>query len=281
MDFFNRKGSQVSIRIKDPKTYIEDIKQLEIPQTPFDHLDHLIPRDWFALPTETTTADIRFDRSEIKRLIELKRSDSNEISKIQVADQGLRDIRDMLGRLRHLGYVATFDIVNSYERAQLNEEFQFLKKEIENLAIATEFNGRPLLQAKPRNLKINVNTREFGLPAYDQLYLNPYEFLEDEEEEDWEDWDEDEIPPGIGVPTKKEALESLPYIDGVLGNVENISRSVDIIEQRLMTNFEAKYSQRLEIDQNFLQNAILTEPEQAILSHADIEPDRAWQYLKD
>ena len=83
------------------------------------------------------------------------------------------------------------------------------------------------------------------------------------------------------MPTKKEALESLPYIDGVLGNVENISRSVDIIEQRLMTNFEAKYSQRLEIDQNFLQNAILTEPEQAILSHADIEPDRAWQYLKD
>lgn len=63
----------------------------------------------------------------------------------QVADGGVQEIENALGRLRSLAGQAGSPAANESNRRQLNDQFQQTLETIDQLAANTRFNGKPLL----------------------------------------------------------------------------------------------------------------------------------------
>lgn len=70
---------------------------------------------------------------------------SQASSMLQVADGGLSQITDILGRMKTLAATAQSDQISNTERGFVNTEFQNLVQEIDRIAGATEYNGVELL----------------------------------------------------------------------------------------------------------------------------------------
>lgn len=70
---------------------------------------------------------------------------SQASSMLQVADGGLNQITDILGRMKTLAATAQSDQISNTERGFVNTEFQNLVQEIDRIASATEYNGVELL----------------------------------------------------------------------------------------------------------------------------------------
>lgn len=70
---------------------------------------------------------------------------SQASSMLQVADGGLSQITDILGRMKTLAATAQSDQISNTERGFVNTEFQNLIQEIDRIAAGTEYNGVELL----------------------------------------------------------------------------------------------------------------------------------------
>lgn len=66
-------------------------------------------------------------------------------SVLQIADGGLAQITDILGRMQTLASTAQSDQISNTERGFINTEFTNLRSEITRIAEATEYNGIELL----------------------------------------------------------------------------------------------------------------------------------------
>ena len=70
---------------------------------------------------------------------------SQATSLLQVADGGMARIGDMLQRMKALSTQSTSGAVSNNERAFIDQEFQALKTQIDEIADNTKFNGQALL----------------------------------------------------------------------------------------------------------------------------------------
>lgn len=70
---------------------------------------------------------------------------SQASSMLQVADGGLNQITDILGRMKTLAATAQSDQISNTERGFVNTEYQNLVQEIDRIAAGTEYNGIELL----------------------------------------------------------------------------------------------------------------------------------------
>jgi flagellin len=70
---------------------------------------------------------------------------SQATSVLQIADGGLAQITDILGRMQTLASTAQSDQISNTERGFINTEFTNLRNEITRIAQATEYNGIELL----------------------------------------------------------------------------------------------------------------------------------------
>jgi len=73
------------------------------------------------------------------------RNAQDGINLIQTMDGAVEEYVNMLQRMRELGIQATNDTYTKSQRAQMNEEFQQLQKELDRIALTTKFNGTDLL----------------------------------------------------------------------------------------------------------------------------------------
>jgi flagellin len=100
---------------------------------------------------------------------------SQASSVLQIADGGLNQISDILGRLQTLASTAQSDQISNTERGFVNTEYQNLVQEVTRIANATEYNGIELLsgttgvgatfQADPAAIGANVNN-DAGFVSY-------------------------------------------------------------------------------------------------------------------
>ncbi len=84
-------------------------------------------------------------RSDIRSLGQARRNNQDGISLVQVAEGGLEEINNIMVRLRELSIQGASDTIGPRERSYLDMEFKALKKEIDRIALSTEFNGTRLL----------------------------------------------------------------------------------------------------------------------------------------
>ncbi len=84
-------------------------------------------------------------KAKIRSLNQARRNANDGVSLIQVADGALKEIGNMLGRMRELAVQAANGTLNTGQRSYLNQEFSDLKSEIDRIAATTEFNGVQLI----------------------------------------------------------------------------------------------------------------------------------------
>jgi len=85
-------------------------------------------------------------RAQIKGLNMASKNSQDAISLVQTAEGALTETHAILQRMRELSVQASSDTNDqNVDRAALDEEFQALKKEIDDIADTTKFNGAKLL----------------------------------------------------------------------------------------------------------------------------------------
>ncbi|MBT4790636.1 MAG: flagellin FliC [Halobacteriovoraceae bacterium] len=97
-------------------------------------------------------------KAEIRSIRQAKRNADDGISLIQTAEGGLTEISSIVIRLRELAIQSASDTVGDTERGFSNIEFQQLKEEIQRISMASEFNGRKLLDGTSGLVEIQVGT---------------------------------------------------------------------------------------------------------------------------
>ncbi|MEK6705159.1 MAG: flagellin [Bdellovibrionota bacterium] len=100
-------------------------------------------------------------RTQIRSMTQAERNANDGISFAQVAEGGLSEISNVLGRLRELAIQASSDTIGDHERGYINEEVQTLVQEIDRIAQTTNFSGVKLLTGDgPKTLlEFQVGTR--------------------------------------------------------------------------------------------------------------------------
>jgi len=90
-------------------------------------------------------------KSQMKSLRQATRNANDAISMIQTAEGGMNEISSVLTRLRELSVQAASDTVGHSERGFIDKEVQQLKKEAENIAHTTEFDGKKITLHQRKN----------------------------------------------------------------------------------------------------------------------------------
>lgn len=86
--------------------------------------------------------------ARISSMHSVKRGLAEAATLLQVADDGLKNIEEILQRMKSLSVMAESGSLSTQERHYLNLEFQHLKQEIDHIANATNFNEVYLLNRK-------------------------------------------------------------------------------------------------------------------------------------
>jgi flagellin len=84
-------------------------------------------------------------RSQIRGLGKAKENALNGIGALQIAEGGLAEITNLVQRQRELAIQAANDTLRDSERKYLDDEFQFLTREIGRIANTTDYNGKNML----------------------------------------------------------------------------------------------------------------------------------------
>jgi flagellin len=96
------------------------------------------------------------------------RNINDGISMIQVADGALSVIDEKLIRMKELATQAATGTYNADQRLIINDEFQAMKREIQRISEATDFNGIKVINDEVLNFEVDpqqVNVSGFGSPV--------------------------------------------------------------------------------------------------------------------
>lgn len=101
-------------------------------------------------------------RGQINGLNMAGKNIQDGISLVQTAEGALNETHAMLQRMRELSVQAANDTLTDDDRAQINVEFQELKKEITRISTDTEFNTRTLMNgdyaSNPLKIQVGANS---------------------------------------------------------------------------------------------------------------------------
>lgn len=84
-------------------------------------------------------------KADIRSLGQASRNANDAISMVQVAEGGLGEVHNILGRMRELAVQANSDSINDTQRGHIDTEFQALSAEITDIASDATYNGTSLL----------------------------------------------------------------------------------------------------------------------------------------
>jgi flagellin len=83
--------------------------------------------------------------AQIRGMNQAVRNANDGISMAQTAEGGLQEITNIMQRMRQLAVQSANESNTESDRASLDQEFQFLKGELDRIAESTTFNGKTLL----------------------------------------------------------------------------------------------------------------------------------------
>lgn len=98
------------------------------------------------------------------------------MSLVQVADGGLEQVGDVLGRMRVLAMTSANGTLADGQRAAVQTEFEALRQEVDRLGGSTEFNGQALLDGSAGTVEIALGSEHGTIdidlgPAVDSAAL--------------------------------------------------------------------------------------------------------------
>ena len=107
------------------------------------------------------------------------RNANDAVSQFQVAEGGMNEIGSMLARMKELSLQSSSGHLQDSDRAMLNLEYMQVRKEVERIARATQFNGTELLQDKSgdtRDFMIGINNDDNSKLSYagDELAVTEF-----------------------------------------------------------------------------------------------------------
>ena len=113
-------------------------------------------------------------KSQTQGLRQAKHNILNGKSLVQTADAGLNEVHSLLQRMRELSVQAANDTMSSADRSEIQKEIDQLKKEIDNIANNTEFNGiEPLNKQTETEVKVDPDA-DPGSPKIDIVFHIDY-----------------------------------------------------------------------------------------------------------
>lgn len=99
--------------------------------------------------------------SELQSLSQASRNVNDGVSLAQVAEGGLSNIQDQLGRLSELTVAASNGALSATQREALNTEANSIIEEVNRVANVTEFNGQKLLDGSLTNgVSVQVGSQQ-------------------------------------------------------------------------------------------------------------------------
>lgn len=102
----------------------------------------------------------------LKGLEQGMRNADDGYSMLQVADGGLGQVQDNLGRMRELAMTAANGTLGEDQRAAVQSEYDALKSEVDRVAGSTAFNGQKLLDGSAGSVEVSLGA-EGGSVALD------------------------------------------------------------------------------------------------------------------
>jgi flagellin len=213
------------------------------------------------------------------------RNGNDAVSVVQVAEGGLVELGNMVQRLRELAVQAASDTYSDEERGLLDLEVQQLIKEVDRIAVSTEYNGRKLFTPKEDGEKFTVHV---GASAGKDNSIDV----------DWDDMAQDSYALGIfdvDVKNQLHARLSIMKLDNAIDEISKSRAKVGAFQKRFehaINNLENSV-QYQEMALSVITNvdvaletskrasaATLLDSAAAVLSQANTSPNSALKLLK-
>lgn len=222
-------------------------------------------------------------KAQIRSIRQAKRNADDGISLIQTAEGGLSEVSNIVIRLRELAVQAASDTVGNTERNFSDIEFQQLKEEIQRISLASEFNGKKLLDGTSGLLEIQVGTGND--PFQDRIRYDGTQVISTIE--------------SLGltsetVASKEGAQLALSRLDDSLVHVNGVRAQLGALQNRLTSviqnlgvteeNFSEANSRIRDVDvaaetASLTKNNILNQAGIAVLAQANQAPTYALKLL--
>ncbi len=173
--------------------------------------------------------------AESRSLNQTVRNAMDGISLLQVAEGGLKEIQNILVRLRELSVQAATDTISNRERGFINTEVQSLSEEITRIAKSTKYQNRKLLEGGMvwPVLDLQIGTDNTSL---DRISINRNKM----------DATLEHIGLfGINFSTKSQALEFIPDLDQAIQYVSSYRAKLGAKQNELVSIIE---NQKIKIE---------------------------------
>lgn len=221
-------------------------------------------------------------RADVRSLGQDLRNAEDGIGMIQVAEGGMREISNILVRLRELSIQGASDTVGDRERGFIDKEVQQLILETNRIALSTEFNGRKLLNGEGGqfDIQVGLNNNELDRFSFDTSKTNVTS---------------DALGiTGVTTGTKEASQANLETVDKALTNLSENRATVGALQNRLVStisnirilneNLSAARSRIADVDfasetAENTQRSILAQAGTAVLSQANTNNQLALRLL--
>ena len=223
-------------------------------------------------------------KAEIRSSRQANRNANDGLSLVQVAEGGLNETSGILSRMRELAIQASTDTLLDSDRVNSNMEYQALKLELDRIALATEFNGKKLLNGSAPKLDFQVGVGDDS--ADDHISYNSREV--------------NATSAGLGVgsvsiSSKYHAQNSLDAISHAINKVSGQRSMLGSVQSRLITssnnlmvyheNMSAANNRIRDLDYadetaTLARNAILRDANTAVSAQTNVNPKVALKLLE-
>ena len=223
-------------------------------------------------------------RAQIKGLETAQANANDGISLIQTAEGALTEVHSMLNRMTELATKsANGTMQNAVDRAALQSEFTSLSSEIDRISSATNFNGITLLNGELATTALTLQVGDTS-DAFQQVEVEVG----------------DMSASGLGISavnlgSQTGAAAALTTIKTAINNVSTNRANLGAVQNRLehtvnnlsvtTENMTAAESRIRDVDMakemmSFTTNNILSHAAQAMLAHANQQPQGVRQLLR-
>lgn len=208
------------------------------------------------------------------------RNTNDAMSEFQVAEGAYNEMSSIVTRLRELSMQAATDTVDDNQRAMIDIEFQQMRTELDRIAAAANYNGKPLLQVGAND---PIQDYQVGIYADESSRISYSSRLRVESEGITVDGLKLQINTA-SLKTKDSARSNLSHIDTALNTLTAQRAYLGSLQSRLTTasdnllnekfNSAAAGSRILDTDMaaetaNNLKTKLLTQSATGVLSQAN------------
>lgn len=165
--------------------------------------------------------------SQIRGYKQAQRNALDGMSMIQVAEGGLNETGNILGRMRELGIQASSDTIGDTERGFIDVEIQQLKQEMQRISQTTRFGDMSLLDGSQDKFSFQIGNNNDDFE--DRIDFSSGEIVATTESLGVDD---------LEFTLKEGAQDSLEKVDDALVKINEFRSSLGAIQNRLSSTYE-------------------------------------------